>query len=114
MEERLVSFNLFGQEFSFYSDAPEDEVQGAIAMLRDELEGTDLAARSTVPSSTMLVLGCLQLAAGYVKLDKEFSSFRTEQELSIDKLINRVSSGMAIPNGSNVRLASPAISPLSR
>ena len=49
MEERLVSFTLFGQKFSFYSDAPEDEVQGAIAMLRDELEGTDLAARSTVP-----------------------------------------------------------------
>jgi len=94
MEERLVSFTLFGQEFSFYSDAPEYEVQGAIAMLRDELEGTDLAARSTVPSSTMLVLGCLRLAARYVNLDKEFSTFRTSQEKSIDKLINKVSSGM--------------------
>ena len=94
MEERLVSFTLFGQEFSFYSDAPEDEVQGAIAMLRDELEGTDLAARSTVPSSTMLVLGCLRLAARYVNLDKEFSTFRISQEQSIDKLINKVTSGM--------------------
>lgn len=94
MEERLVSFTLFGQEFSFYSDAPEDEVQGAIAMLRDELEGTDLAARSTVPSSTMLVLGCLRLAARYVNLNKEFSRFRTSQEQSIDKLINKVTSGM--------------------
>ncbi len=94
MEERLVSFNLFGQEFSFYSDAPEDEVEGAIAMLRDELEGTDLAARSTVPSSTMLVLGCLRLAASYVRLDKEFSSFRTKQELSIEKMIDKVSSCM--------------------
>ncbi len=94
MEERLVSFTLFGQEFSFYSDAPEDEVQGAIDMIRDELEGTALAARSTVPSSTMLVLGCLRLAARYVNLNKEFSTFRTSQEQSIDKLINKVSSGM--------------------
>ena len=94
MEERLVSFTLFGQESSFYSDAPEDEVQGAIAMLRDELEGTDLAARSTIPSSKMLVLGCLQLAARYVKLDKEFSAFRASQEQSIDKLIDKVTSGM--------------------
>ena len=94
MEERLVSFILFGQEFSFYSDAPEDEVQGAIAMLRDELEGTVLAPRSTVPSSTMLVLECLRLAARYVNLDKEFSTFRTSQEQSIDRLINKVSSGM--------------------
>jgi cell division protein ZapA len=94
MEERLVSFTLFGQKFSFYSDAPEDEVEGAIALLRDELEGTDLAARSTVPSSTMLVLGCLRLAARYVNLDKEFKTYRTSQEQSIDKLINKVSSGM--------------------
>lgn len=94
MEERLVSFTLFGQEFSFYSDAPEDEVEGAIDMLRDELEGTDLAARSTVPSSTMLVLGCLRLAASYVSLNKELSTFRTSQEQAIDKLINKVTSGM--------------------
>ena len=92
MEDRLVSFNLFGQEFSFYSDAPEDEVQGAIAMLRDELEGTDLAARSTIPSSTMLVLGCLRLAGSYVRLNKEYSSFRTQQEQSVAKLIDKVSS----------------------
>jgi len=94
MEERLVSFTLFGQEFSFYSDAPDDEVQGAVAMLRDELEGTELAARSTIPSSKMLVLGYLQLAARYVRLDKEFNTFRASQEQSIDKLIDKVASGM--------------------
>ncbi len=94
MEERLVSFTLFGQEFSFYSDAPEDEVQGAIAILRDELEGTDLAARSTVPSSTMLVLGCLRLAARYVNLDKEYNTYRTSHEQSIDKLISKISTGV--------------------
>ena len=94
MEERLVSFTLFGQEYSFYSDAPEEEVQGAIAMLCDEFEGSDLAARSTVPSSTMLVLGCLRLAARYVKLEGEYKAFRARQEKSIDSLINRVSSGI--------------------
>ena len=94
MQERLVCFTLFGQEFSFYSDASEDEVQGAVAMLRDELEGMDLAARSTIPSNKMLVLGCLQLAARYVKLDKEFNTFRAGQEQKIDKLIAKVASGM--------------------
>jgi len=91
MEERLVSFTLFGQKFSFYSDASEEEVDGAVAMLREELEGTDLAARSTVPSSTMLVLGCLRIAARYVKLDQEYSSFRTSQDQSIAQLIDKVS-----------------------
>lgn len=94
MEERLVSFTLFGQEFSFYSDAPEDEVEGAVAMLRSELEGTDLAARSTIPSSTMLVLGCLRLAALYVKLDKEYSTFQSDQQRAIAALIDKVSAGL--------------------
>ena len=94
MEERLVSFTLFGQEFSFYSDAPEDEVDGAIAMLRSELEGTDLATRSTVPSSTMLVLGCLRLAALYVNLDKEYTPFQASQQQAIAALIDKVTAGL--------------------
>ena len=94
MEERLVSFTLFGQQFSFYSDAPEDEVDGAIAMIREELEGTDLAARSTVPSSTMLVLGCLRIAARYVNLEQEHAAFRASQDQSIAHLIDKVSEGI--------------------
>ncbi|RUM37098.1 MAG: hypothetical protein DSY50_01015 [Desulfobulbus sp.] len=91
MEERLVSFTLFGQKFSFYSDAPQEEVDGAVDMLREELEGTDLAARSTVPSSTMLVLGCLRIAARYVKLDQQYNDFRASQGQSIAQLIDKVS-----------------------
>jgi cell division protein ZapA len=91
MEERLVSFTLFGQEFSFYSDAPDDEVEGAIALLREELEGTDLAARSTIPSSTMLVLGCLQLAARCVRLEKDFGRYRTDHEQTLGKIIDKIS-----------------------
>ncbi len=94
MEEHLVTFTLFGQDYSFYSDAPEEEVEGAVAMLREELEGTELASKSTVPSSTMLVLGCLRLAARYVNLRNEFNSFRTTQEQSVYRMIDKVSSGM--------------------
>ena len=91
MEERLVSFTLFGQEFSFFSDAPDDEVEGAIALLREELEGTDLAARSTIPSSTMLVLGCLQLAARSVRLETEFRNYRADHEQTFEKIIDKIS-----------------------
>ena len=94
MEERLVHFNLFGQEFTFLSDAPDDEVEQAIKLLRGELAGTRQAALSTVPSSKVLVLGCLRIAARYVELQKEFDGFRQQQGKSIDDLIDRVSSGI--------------------
>ncbi len=90
MKDRLVQFTLFGQEFAFYSDAADDEVEKAIILLREELEGSDLYKRSNLPSSTMLVLGCLRLAARYVQMEKEYSAFRQNQTRSIANLIRKM------------------------
>ncbi len=91
MEERLVRFSLFGQEFTFYSDAPESEVDEVVGILRNELEGADGNYTSTVPSSKLLVLGCLRIAGRYVKLSREFEEFRNRQGRSIDGLIDKMS-----------------------
>lgn len=81
MEERRISFTLYGQEFSFYSDVPDDEVQEAVSMLRKELGVPDeCGPTTTVPSSTMLVLACLRIAARYVNLQREFDGFYTERK----------------------------------
>ena len=81
MEERLISFTLYGQEFSFYSDVPDDEVQEAVSILRQELgEPKTCGPTTTVPSSTMLVLACLRIAARHVSLKREFDRFYTERK----------------------------------
>lgn len=92
MQERLVRFHLFGQEFTFYSNASEEEVEAVIALLRQELESEDKLSRSSVPSNKMLVLGCLRMAAKYVQLDGEYKSFRQGQESMIGHLVEKVSS----------------------
>ena len=92
--ERLVHFELFGQEFSFYTDASEEDVEHILKMVRSELGEDESGRRSPLPSNKMLVLGCLKIAARFVQLEKEFSTFRTRQDASIDKLINKVSSGI--------------------
>jgi hypothetical protein len=94
MQDRLVRFHLFGQEFTFYSDAPEEEVQTVIDLLRQELESSEKVNRSSVPSSKMLVLGCLRIAAKYVHLNREYNEFRQVQECAISHLIDKVSSGL--------------------
>jgi len=91
MQDRLVRFNLFGQEFAFYSDAPPEEVESVIALLRRELESNEKQSRSAVPSSKMLVLGCLRIAAKYVHLEREHSEFRQSQEQAVANLIEKVS-----------------------
>ena len=92
--ERLVRFDLFGQEFSFYTDASEDEVEQVVNLVRCELDEGGQGIRTSLPSSKMLVLTCLKIAARYVQLLKEHEEYRTRQGRSIDRLIDRVSSTM--------------------
>ena len=92
MQERLVRFTLFGQEFSFYSDTTEEEVEAVIALLRNELEGGCSFSRSSVPSSKMLVLGCLRIAAQLIQLQREHDRYCQSHEKTIARLIEKISS----------------------
>ena len=94
MQDRLVRFHLFGQEFTFFSDAPEEEVESIIALLRQELDSGEKMSKSAVPSSKMLVLGCLRMTAKYVQLQREYQHFRQSHLRLIDTLIARIESGL--------------------
>lgn len=92
--ERLVHFDLFGQDFSFYTDASDEDLECILELVRDELREEGLGKRTSLPSNKMLLLSCLKIAARYVQLEKEFKAFREKQDASIDKLISKVSSSM--------------------
>lgn len=90
--ERLVQLELFGQDFSFYTDASEEDVELIVNMVRAELGAEESGSRTPLPSNKMLVLGCLKIAARCVQVEKDFETFRVRQDESIDKLIGKVSS----------------------
>jgi cell division protein ZapA len=90
MEERLVQFQLFGQEFTFVSDASDAEVDEIVKLVLRELEGSDGKYASSIPSSKMLVLGCLRIASRFVQQKQEIGEYRRRQESAIDNLIDRV------------------------
>lgn len=92
MQDRLVRFTLFGQEFTFYSDASEEEVGAVIALLQQELEVEGPSRRSSVPSSKMLVLGCLRIAAKYVQAQRTQSRDDEKQRQRITRLIDKIAS----------------------
>ena len=92
MQDRLVRFTLFGQEFTFYSDASEEEVGAVIALLQQELEAENPSRRSSVPSSKMLVLGCLRIAAKYVQAQRAQSRDAEIQRQRIARLIDKIAS----------------------
>lgn len=94
MQERLVHFHLFGQEFTFFSDAPEEEVEAIITLLRQELDSGEKISKSAVPSSKMLVLGCLRMTAKYVQLQRECQYFRQSHVRLIDAMVAKIESGL--------------------
>lgn len=97
MQDRLVRFTLFGQEFTFYSDASEEEVGAVIALLKQELEEGGASSRSSVPSSKMLVLGCLRIAAKYVQSERTQRREDETQRQRIAHLIDKIASVIDAP-----------------
>lgn len=92
MQDRLVRFTLFGQEFTFYSDASEEEVGAVITLLQQELEEGGVSNRSSVPSSKMLVLGCLRIAAKYVQSQHAQRRADEKQQQRIALLVEKIAS----------------------
>lgn len=96
--ERRVQFDLFGQEFSFYTDSSEEEVSKVINMVKAELGDLAKGGRRSLLSNKMLVLCCLKICAQYIELEKEFNQFKNCQDKSIDKLISKVTSSIGKEN----------------
>lgn len=90
MQERRIDFQLFGQEFSFYSDAPDEEIQQVIALLKEEFTSQGKADTKTLPSTRLLVFGCLRMAARLVQERAKSEALFTEQERSIGLMIDKV------------------------
>jgi len=72
---RPVKFEVFGQEYSLYTEAPEEDVQEILEMVRVHLKET-CRATNVLPSSKSAILAGLNMAGKYVQLKRDFDNFR--------------------------------------
>ena len=88
---RLVKFEVFGQEFPLYTDAPEDEVQEILALVKSQFEEhAQSSSTGVLPANKVAVLSSLNMAGKYVKLRKDFEAYKK----SLDELLDRVNSNI--------------------
>jgi len=78
--ERLVSFDLLGQEFKFYTAATEDELRIILNMVRQLIETASPQGTGTMVTGKIGVLACLNIASQYVKLKQDFESYKADSE----------------------------------
>ncbi len=83
--ERLVRFELLGQEFAFYTAASEEEMQTILALVRDQLEGGG-SPRGTFPAGKVAVLACLNIASKFVQLKNDYDRYKLDVETRFARL----------------------------
>ncbi len=84
--ERLVRFELLGQEYKFYTAASEADMDDILSLVREQVEGHDGSCRGTLPASKVAVMGCLNIASKYVQLKQEFEDFKADSETRFARL----------------------------
>ena len=90
--ERLVKFKVFGQEFPLYTDAPEEEVQEILALVKAQFEEYAPAAASAnvLPPHKVAVLSSLNMAGKYVKLRKAFETYKQQCDAALDRVTEQI------------------------
>ncbi len=92
--ERLVKFNLLGQDFTFYTGASEEELDRILKLVRQQVEDGSAESQGSVPLSKLALLGCLNLASRYVRLKKEYQTYRVETGERIESLNEKIAQSL--------------------
>lgn len=90
--ERLVKFEVFGQEYPLYTDAPEEDVQEILQLVKSQLEETTHSASHVLPANKLAILSSLNMAGKYVKLKREFEGYRKSVKQAVEHLSERMES----------------------
>lgn len=85
--ERLVKFNLLGQNFAFYTAASEEEMEQILDLVKEQVKsiGGDKPG-GTIPVSKIAVMACLNIASSFIRLQSEHDQYKEYKESTVSKL----------------------------
>jgi cell division protein ZapA (FtsZ GTPase activity inhibitor) len=90
--ERLVKFELLGQEYKFYTAASEEELRAIFSLVRQLVETDSSQNTGTLRVGKVAILACLNIASRYVKLAREYEGFKRDSEERIVRLNEEIRS----------------------
>lgn len=88
--ERLVKFKVLGQEYPLYTDAPEEDVQEALSLVKTQLETAGHASSHVLPANKLAIVTSLNIASKYVRLKREYEGYRQRVEEQLGLLNARI------------------------
>jgi cell division protein ZapA len=101
--ERLVRFELMGQEYTFYTGAPESEVADVLELVNELVEENISGAAGAIPVSKVAVLVSLNIASRYFELRSQFDRYKVDMEQRMASLVTQIDSGLSPEKGADGR-----------
>ena len=86
--ERLVKFEVLGQEYPLYTDAAEEDVREILGLVKSQLEAHN--NRSSLLPAKVAVLTSLNIAGKYVRLKREFEDHKRRTNENMNNLIRNI------------------------
>lgn len=89
--ERLVKFEIFGQEYPLHTDAPEDDVREILDLVKSQMEMHTKSSK--ILPVKIAVLVSLNMAAKYVRLKRDHERLQQREEKKIRDLVSHIENG---------------------
>ena len=93
--ERMVKFEVLGQEYPLYTDAPEEDVEEILDLVKSQIEEHSKASKSILPANKIAVLASLNMAGKYVRLKRDFEQYKHAADQLAERLTGKIAESLA-------------------
>ena len=92
--ERLVKFEVLGQEYPLYTDAPEEDIEEILHLVKVQIENNSKPSRSILPANKVAVLTSLNMAGKYVRLKRDFEQYKQQMSELVERLTSVIENSL--------------------
>ena len=92
--ERLVNFEVLGQKYPLYTDAPEEDIAEILHLVKVQIEQNAKSSKSLLPANKVAVLTSLNMAGKYVRLKREFEQYKQQMNKLVDRLTEEIENSL--------------------
>jgi cell division protein ZapA len=105
--ERLVKFEVLGQEYPLYTDAPEEDIEEILQLVKMQIENHSKSSKSVLPANKVAVLTSLNMAGKYVRLKRDFEQYKQEMSELVDRLTAVIENSLPPDGGMQTEFSNP-------
>jgi len=96
--ERLVKFEVLGQEYPLYTDAPEEDIDEILHLVKMQIENNSKSSKSLLPANKVAVLTSLNMAGKYIRLKRDFEQYRQQMSELVERLTSVIENSLPPDN----------------